>query len=134
MQEMQEIYHRERQEILRRRQMEATQYMMAPPAVRISETGSITWVDPAPRRTYTLEELEFRVREAAARASQEAHANIADRIANAADDAFERGRCYVKPTPKQPLPIHRALSRMLHADERYENRVFLPGGHLVRDE
>ena len=31
------------------------------------------------------------------------------------------------------LPIHRALSRMLHADERYENRVFMPGGLLAVD-
>ena len=31
------------------------------------------------------------------------------------------------------LPIHRAMSRMLHADERYENRAFMPGGLLVKE-
>jgi hypothetical protein len=29
------------------------------------------------------------------------------------------------------LPIHRAMARMLHADERYANRTFMPGGLLV---
>ena len=55
-----------------------------------------------------------------------------ERIAEARIDAFERGRAYVEPTPKPLLPIHNAMRRMLHADERYENKAFLPGGLLAR--
>ena len=35
--------------------------------------------------------------------------------------------------PPRP-PIHRAMSRMLHADERYENRAFMPAGQFVAEE
>jgi hypothetical protein len=31
------------------------------------------------------------------------------------------------------LPIHRAMVRMLHADERYANRVFMPNGQFTAD-
>jgi hypothetical protein len=58
-------------------------------------------------------------------------------------DAFEAGKAaadrewvYIEEEEDEPkhLPIHRAMRVMLHADERYENKVFLPGGLLVRED
>jgi hypothetical protein len=133
--EIQERYHREEKEIMqRRRRMEAMQYMTWP-AIECANEAAQPYVYGSPGyqsmpRTYTQEELDFRVKEAAARASQEAHARIGERIAEARIDAFYRGRNYVEPTPKAPLPIHNAMRATLRANEQYENKAFLPGGLL----
>ena len=44
--------------------------------------------------------------------------------------AEQKERSRIVNEAKEPLPIHRALSRMLNADERYENRAYLPSGQL----
>ena len=129
---MQERYHRERDEIMQHKRMEALQYVAWPTVEHASDVAPPLFPGSyqcAPR-TYTEQELEFRIREAAARATQEERKNSDSRLAIAADAAFENGRNYVEPTPKQPLPIHNAMRATLRAIEQYENKAFLPGGLL----
>ena len=127
----QERYQEMKLEMERRRmEAQAQQYKIWPPITRPSIADLSPFPPSPPQRTYTLEELEFRVREAVARATQEERKNSDDRLAIAADAAFERGRAYVEPTPKAPLPIHNAMRATLRAIEQYENKAFLPGGLL----
>ena len=72
----------------------------------------------------------------------ETHAYTDAELEKIKADAFEAGKAAadsewvytVEPEPKNPLPIHRAMRTMLHADERYANRVFMPGGLLASEE
>ena len=54
-----------------------------------------------------------------------------EKIEEGLKEALEIARGNAQAADERPyLPIHRAMSRMLHADERYESRTFMPGGLL----
>ena len=125
--EMQERYHQpQREDMLQRRRMEAERYMSTMDRPWYSYPSN----EEPPQRTFSQQEVDFIKREYLARGKAEQRENNDQLMAG----AFERGRAYVEPTPKAPLPIHNAMRVMLHADERYANKAFLPGGLLAYEE
>jgi hypothetical protein len=57
-----------------------------------------------------------------------------EKIEEGLKEALEIARGHAPPAEERPyLPIHRAMSQMLHADERYTNRTFMPNGQFTAD-
>ena len=106
------------------RRIEADTYAITGNPIYVYDPVSMTARPASQQPLKALSDIE--IEQIKAKAFAAGQAAEAERIA---EEAVTCARAY---EAREPLPIHRALSRMLHADERYENKAFMPGGLLAR--